>query len=152
MNGMKSYLLSRAFLAICLPLLVSVALATSNYEYKADEFVTIANGLSPNGQYAIAAHGQGDLGYDNFHIYLMRGNGKRIGPLEEIKQTLDTGANAFCAKWSANSQQVTVIYRVSRQEPLKAVSYRIGDGRAFILQGPSNVNAEEQQFWGKSCN
>lgn len=149
---MNSHILSRAILAACLPLLVSLALATSNYEYKADEYVTIANGRSPNGQYAIAAHGQGDLGYDNFHIYLMRGNGKRIGPLEEIKETLDTGANAFCAKWSDNSQQVTVIYRVSRQEPLKAVTYRIGDGRAYILQGPSEVNAEQQQCWGKFCN
>jgi hypothetical protein len=32
--------------------------------------VTVAKGLSPHGKYAITAHGEGDLGYDNFHIFL----------------------------------------------------------------------------------
>jgi len=36
-------------------------LATANYEYGPDEYDTIANGISPDGKYAITAHGGGEL-------------------------------------------------------------------------------------------
>ena len=36
--------------------------ATSNYKYKPDEYVVIADGRAPNGACAIAAHGAGELG------------------------------------------------------------------------------------------
>ena len=114
----------------------TVALATSNYQYRPDEYVTIAKGISPNGKYAITAHGEGELGCDNFHIFLTDAvTGKKIGPLEEIVETLDTGADAFCAKWSKDSQQVVIIYRVDRHAPLKAVSYHIANGRARLIKG-----------------
>ena len=91
------------------------AVATSNYNYGRDEYVTIANGISPDGKYAITAHGEGDLGYDNFHIFLTdTETGKKIGPLEEIVKTLDTGAGAFCAQWSQDSQKVVIVYRIDR--------------------------------------
>ena len=107
----------------------SFVLATSNYEYGADEYVTVASGISPDRKYAITAHGSGYLGYDNFHLYLTdAARGKNIGPLEEVVETLDTGANAIAAKWSMDSQQVTIVYRIDRHEPLKAVSYRISRG------------------------
>ena len=102
---------------------ITAALATSNYEYGPDEYVTISTGISPDGKYAITAHGSGELGDDNFHLFLTDAiSGKRIGPLEEIVETLDTGAGAFAAKWSEKSQQVTIVYRVDRHAPLKAVS------------------------------
>lgn len=104
----------------------TVALAASNYQYGPDKYVTIAKGISPNGKYAITAHGEGDLGYDNFHIFLTDAVSGKIGPLTEILDTLDTGAGAFCAKWSRDSERVVIIYRVDRHAPLKAVSYRIG--------------------------
>ncbi len=64
----------------------AAALATSNYDYKPGEYVTVSGGKSPDGRYLIAAHGEGELGYDNWHVYLMDAvTGKRIGPLEEIK-------------------------------------------------------------------
>ena len=53
--------------AIVMP--TTFALATSNYEYGPDEYVTVANGISPDERYAITAHGGGQLGYDNFHLY-----------------------------------------------------------------------------------
>jgi hypothetical protein len=82
---------------------VMVALATSNYEYRSDEYVTVARGISPGGKFAITAHGTGYLGYDNFHLYLTDAiTGKTIGPLEEIVDTRDTGADAFSAKWSSD--------------------------------------------------
>ncbi len=45
--------------------------ATSNYAYKKHEYPTIGGGRAPNGRNAIAAHGEGDDGYDDFHLYLM---------------------------------------------------------------------------------
>ena len=98
----------------------------------------VANGISPDERYAITAHGGGQLGYDNFHLYFTDAmTGKNIGPLEEIVETLDTSANAFSAKWSSDSKQVIIIYRVDRHAPLKAVTYRVAGRRARCTKGPS---------------
>jgi hypothetical protein len=140
----------RLFLFVSILLLAaSSALATSNYEYGPDEYVTVANGISADGKYAITAHGGGELGYDNFHLYLTdAASGKNIGPLEEVVETLDTGADAFAAKWSRDSQQVTIVYRVDRHAPLKAVSYRIGSRRAQCSKGPFDVKGDELiRYW-----
>ena len=78
---------------------VTSLLATANHEYGPNEYVTVSNSMSPDGKFAITAHGGGELGYDNFHLYLTDViTGKHIGRLEEVKETLDTGANAFAAK------------------------------------------------------
>ena len=127
------------FLSILLLPVVSVR-ATWNYEYGPDEYVTIAKGISPDGKIAITAHGGGELGYDNFHLYLTDAvTGKKIGPLEEINEFLDTAGPAFLAQWSRDGQQVTIVWRVDRHEPLKAISYRIAGRRAEKIKGPFNV-------------
>jgi hypothetical protein len=128
---------------------IIAALATSNYEYGPDEYVTVSNGISPDGKFAITAHGEGEYGDENFHIYLTDAvTGKKIGPLEEIVETLDTGADAFSAKWSSDSRQVTIVYRVDRHEPLKAVSYRIAGRRAQRIKGPFDVKSDELlKYW-----
>jgi hypothetical protein len=123
---------------------LSSAFATSNYEYKPGEYVTIVDGLSPDHLYAIATHGEGDMGYDHFHVYLMDGRtGKKIGPLEEISETLDTGADAFYAKWSSDSSQVSITYRVDRHAAV-AIRYRIANRRAYLISGPSPVDGLPQ--------
>jgi hypothetical protein len=131
--------------ALALP--VAVALATSNYEYGPDEYVIVARGVSPDGKFAITAHGSGYLGYDNFHLYLTdAGTGKTIYPLKEIVDTRDTGAAAFAAKWSADAKEVTIIYRVGR--PLKAVTYRIDGRQAQRISGPFDANKGELlKYW-----
>ena len=138
-----------ALFSLALVLSTKLALATSNYEYGPDEYVTVANGISPDGQYAITTHGGGKLGYDNFHLYLMDARtGKNFGPLEQIVETLDTGANAFSAKWSTDSKQVIIIYRVERHAPLNAVTYRIAGPRAHYIKRPFNVTSEElKKYW-----
>jgi hypothetical protein len=91
--------------------------ATSNYEYKPDEYVVIIDGRSPDGKYSIAAHGEGKLGDENFHLYLMNAEtGKKITVLTGVVDTLDTGADAFYAKWSADSREVSIRYRVDRHD------------------------------------
>ena len=42
------------------------ARATSVYDYKAKEYVTVDGGLAPNQRFSIAANG-----YGSFHLYLM---------------------------------------------------------------------------------
>ena len=97
--------------------------ATANYEYGPDEYVTVSNGLSPDGKFAITAHGGGELGYEKFRLFLTDAvSGKKIGPLEEITEFLDTDAGAFAARWSKDSQEVTIVWRVDRHEPLKAIA------------------------------
>src|SRR5205809_8045764 len=99
------------FVSILLLPVISVR-ATWNYEYGPDEYVTIAKGISPNGKYAITAHGEGELGDENFHLFLTDAvAGKKLEVLKQIVDTLDTGADAFCAKWSKDSDKVVIIYR-----------------------------------------
>ena len=130
---------------------VGLACATSNYEYGPDEYVTVINGISPDGKFAITAHGNGESGYDNFHLYLTDAiSGKKIGPLTEIVDTLDTGADAFAAKWSSDSREVTIVYRIDRHEPLKAISYRIAGRRAQRIKGPFDVKSDALiRYWQK---
>lgn len=115
-------------------LAAATAWATFNYEYGADEYVTIYHGISPDGRLAITAHGEGELGTDHFHVYLFDAvAGKKIGPLEEIREVLDTGAGAYAAKWKPDSSEASIVYRVDRHAPLKAMAYRFAKGRAFPL-------------------
>jgi hypothetical protein len=142
------------FFHLSVPLLFATeVLATSNYEYGTDEYVTIAKGISPSGKYAITAHGEGELGDENFHLFLTDAvAGKKLAVLKEIVDTLDTGAGAFCAKWSKDSDKVVIIYRVDRRE-LKAASYRVSDGQARLVEGPTKVTNDEQiSYWHDECS
>lgn len=145
----------RLFLFVSILLLPVISVrATSNYEFGPDEYVTITKGISPDGKIAITAHGSGELGDENFHLYLTdAGTGKKIGPLEEIKYFLDTAANRFAAQWSSDGQQVTIVWRVDRHEPLKAISYRITGRRAQKIKGPFNVKDGDalEKFFVKEC-
>jgi hypothetical protein len=81
---------------------------------------------------------RGGLGDENFHLYLMNAEtGKKIGALEEVADTLDT--DAFYARWSADSREVSIRYRVDRHEA-QMVRYRITDGQAKLLSGPTKVD------------
>ena len=121
------------------------AWATANHEYGTDEYDTVIDGISPDGRYAITTHGGGDLGYTNFHVYLTSATtGKEISPLEEVTDNLDTNANGIVAKWSADSQSVYIVYRISRHQPLQAESYHIAHGRAFPLT-KKHVDASDEQ-------
>jgi hypothetical protein len=143
--------------AAMLALSSSAAFATSNYDYGADEYVTINNGVSPDRKFAITAHGEGEMGYDHFHLYLFDATtSKRIGPLEEIVDTLDTGAGAFAAKWATDSSEVAIIYRISRHAPQKVMAYRLRNRRAIpVTKEPIDVkpwdyDAPLVKFWRES--
>ena len=148
-------LASRLSLALCATLIAfTTVLATSNYQYGPNEYVTVAKGISPDKKFAITAHGEGELGDENFHIYLTDAvTGKKIGPLTEIVDALDTGAGAFAAKWAEDSHEVTIVYRIDRHEPLKAVTYQINERRARPSKGPFDVKSDElNSYWQKNCS
>ena len=145
----------RMLFAICaLFISATAARATSTYHYGSDEYVTIASGISPNGEYAITAHGEGEEGSDHFHIFLTDAvSGKKIGPLTEISEVLDTGADAFCAKWSEDSKTVTIVYRWVDRKTFKAISYGISKRRAHRLKGPYTVKGSELfALWMEQCS
>ncbi|MGC3990003.1 MAG: hypothetical protein QM796_10060 [Chthoniobacteraceae bacterium] len=154
MERSPKYLLT-LFLIVLL-FLPSILRATFNYDYGDDEYVTVSEGISPDGKFAITTHGEGEYGYDHFHVYLFDAvTGRKIGPLEEIAESLDTGAGAFGALWSRDSRKVTIVYRVDRHAPLKAMTYKIGLRRAYpMTKAPVDLSYDSKiaDFWSAHCS
>jgi hypothetical protein len=134
-----------ALLAVLGCLVASPASATSNYQYGKDEYVVIGDGLAPSKTLSIAAHGSGEFGYEDFHVWLMAEPAhKRLAVLDNMTCTndgvsspcLDTGADAFTAVWSPDSRHVAVTFRTNRHM-LRLNVYAIEGRRAVLLSGPS---------------
>src|SRR5689334_19289957 len=126
-------------LAAVLGLALSPARATSIYNYRKNEYVIINHGLAPNKRVSLAAHGDGEDGDDEFHVWLMaEPEHRKIEALEGIssKNILDTGAEAFHAIWSKDSRYVGVTHRSDRHE-LQLDLYRIEGRRAHQIKGRS---------------
>ncbi len=126
-------------LALGLALLLAAALpaaATSNHEYAAGEFAPIADAVSPDGRFAVVAHGEGDLGIDNFALHLARRPGDRpIAALPGSDETfLDTAPEAFRAIWAPDSRHVAVDFRADRHERTTAL-WSVADGRVARVTG-----------------
>jgi len=121
---------------------IAAAEATSNQTYRRNEYAVIRDGEAPNGRLSIAAHGGGELGYDNFHLYLMAEPAhKTLARLEQIgPDLLDTGSDAYKAEWAADSGHVAVLYRADRHI-LELRLYAIRDRRADPIFGPPLLDA-----------
>lgn len=141
----RKSMIGMAALAASLVAQVLPAAATANQTYKPGEYPIITDGLSPDRTTSIRAHGDGELGLENFHIYLFRENPeKRVGALEEIVE-LDTAADAFTAKWAPDAKAVAIQYRVDRHV-YGAQAYTLANNRAYPVSGPSIV----EQVTGKT--
>jgi hypothetical protein len=93
--------------------------ATSNYEYDKHEYALIRDGLAPNKLMSLASHGNGELGDEDFHVWLMsEPNHRRIMALPDISShnNLDTAPDAYHAFWSADARHVAVAFRTDRHE------------------------------------
>src|ERR1700743_632881 len=102
-------------LAVCFAF--APARATSEYQYQKNEYVLIRDGLAPNKQLSVAAHGAGENNDDAFHIWLMAEPAhRRLVPLAKTKDDLDSAADAFHAFWSKDSHHVGVAHRADRHE------------------------------------
>jgi hypothetical protein len=109
------------------------ARATSVYDYKPKEYVTVDGGLAPNKRLSIAANG-----YRSFHVYLMAEPAhKPIAALASIDNDaiLDTGPSAYHAVWSADSRHVAMHFRSDRHV-LTMLLYAIRNGRPRLLDVP----------------
>jgi hypothetical protein len=112
--------------------------ATSNHEYAGGEYAVIRAGLAPDKTMALAAHGEGELGDGDFHVWLMSEPGHRpIMALPDIgsDNNLDTAPDAYHAFWSADARHVAVAFRTSRHEVALNL-YSIERGRARRLRVP----------------
>ena len=119
------------------------ACATAEYNYKANEYVIVDQGLAPNNKLSIAAHGKGEGGSEDFHLYVMAEPEHRpLAPLPSIdsKSILDSGPTAFYARWAPDSGHVAIMFRADRHI-LIMVLYALRDGLPHQLKGPTLFGA-----------
>ncbi len=143
--------LSTVLAGVTLSASAPFAQATSNYVYKRDEYVTITRGRSPDGLYFIAAHGEGDIGSDNFNLHLMDAKtGRKIGPITgdpENTWGADTLAGAYHANWSADSKSVTISYRSDRRT-VSCIKFKIENRRVSRVSGPTPITDRQAKEFG----
>jgi hypothetical protein len=93
----------------------NAARATDNHDYARGEYAVIRDGLAPDKRLSLASHGDGDLGYAHFHVWLMaEPQHRRIIALDGIAALLDTGPDAYRASWAPDSRHVAVSWRSDR--------------------------------------
>jgi hypothetical protein len=113
--------------------------ATSEHDYKKNEYPVIRHGLAPNKQHSLASHGAGENNDDAFHVWLMAEPGhRRIATLDDISadNNLDNAPDAYHAFWSKDSRRVGVAFRGDRHEVTLNL-YRVENSRAHLITGPS---------------
>jgi hypothetical protein len=117
---------------------LSPAHATAEKTYAKDEYAIITGGWAPNKRLSIAAHGEGEGGIEDFHVYLMAEPGhRRLAVLDNISQenNLDTAPDAYYAAWSPDSHYVAVSFRSDRHI-MTLNLYVIEGGRARRIAAP----------------
>jgi hypothetical protein len=113
------------------------ARATSSYAYGADDYLPIDKATSPDGHFSILAHGEGDLGSENFNLHLaLEPDHRRIGTFfTEDTPYLDTDPVDFHAVWAPDSTHVGIRYRADRRF-VDTLLYSVTDKGAVAVQGP----------------
>ena len=112
--------------------------ATSNHHYAKGEYGIIHGGLAPNKQVSLASRGEGELGDEDFHVWLMAEPAHRkLMKLDDISSdnNLDTDPEAYHAVWSKDSRHVGVSFRSSRHEVTLNL-YNVEDRRIRLISGP----------------
>ena len=115
------------------------ARATDSHTYGKDEYATIRDGLAPDRQMSLAAHGDGDMAGENFHIWLMAEPAHRkLVALPGVgdDNILDTGPSSFRAQWSADSRRVAVSFRSDRRIVTLNL-YTVENRKPVQLAGPT---------------
>lgn len=128
----------RVLLALVFLLAAAPALATAEHQYAKGEYAVIQGGRAPNGKLSVAAHGAGEFGNDDFHVYLMAEPGhRRLAVLANISQdnNLDTAPDAYDASWSPDSRYLAVSFR-SERHIMTLNLYAIDGGRARLIEVP----------------
>jgi hypothetical protein len=127
-----------AMLAAPLALAAAPVRATSEHDYADGEYAIIRDGLSPDRRMSLAAHGDGEGGHGNFHVWLMAETAhRRIMQLDDIssENNLDTAPDAYHGRWSADSRHVAVGFRFDRHQ-VQLNIYDVESRRAYLVRGP----------------
>jgi hypothetical protein len=135
---MRTPVLRACAFAACLALAAIPVRATSNHQYAKGEYGIISGGLAPNKQLSLASHGEGELGDENFHVWLMAEPAHRkIMALDDISSdnNLGTAPDAYHAFWSKDARHVGVGFRSSRHEVTLNL-YRVENRKAYEIAGP----------------
>lgn len=135
---MRMQILRLGSLAILACLVAAPAGATSEHQYGKNEYAVIRHGLAPNRELSLASHGAGELGDDDFHVWLMAEPAHRkVVALDDIASdnNLDSDPDAYHAFWSKDSSRVAVAFRRSRHE-VQLNLYRVQGRRIHLLSGP----------------
>ncbi len=117
--------------------------ATAVYDYKINEYVVVDHGRAPNGKLSIAAHGEGQFGSDNFHLYLMAEPAHTpivTLPSIDLSVILDSGPRAFYARWSPDSGHIAILFRADRHVAVMLL-YEIRGGHPHQMDGPTLFGA-----------
>jgi hypothetical protein len=134
----RRIILSLTMLAL-LALASTLSFATAEHTYGKNEYEIIRDGLAPNKQWSLAAHGEGEDAESNFHIWLMAEPAHRkLSPLDDIgsDNNLDTAPEAYYAFWAPDSRHVAVSFRSDRHIS-ELILYAIESGRTKLVAGPS---------------
>ena len=133
--------LAQRCLGLALILLAALAADARRTDlYKPGEYAPIGSGASPDHRFVIAAHGDGEGGEENFHLYLLAEPGhKKLGVLSEVTDTFEYGTADFVARWSPDSRHVAVSYQVVRHIGALLL-YRIANRRAHPVPLPRLIN------------
>ena len=135
---------ARVWFPLLLLLCAEPVVATDNYSYKADEYATISGGRSPDGRWSVAAHGEGEAGYGNFDLYLMREPAhEELSPLR-TSDCLDTAPLSIIAIWAPDSKHVAVLNRSDRHV-LDLRLFAVADGKVEPIKVPLLVEIVGQQ-------
>jgi hypothetical protein len=138
MRNLLAIIVAWTVAAACSP-----AHATAEYNYKANEYVIVDQGMAPNNKFSIAAHGKGEGGSEDFHLYVMvEPQHRPLAPLPSIdsKSILDSGPSAFYARWAPDSGHVAVMFRADRHIQIM-VLYVLREGPPHQLKGPTLFGA-----------
>lgn len=126
---------------VCILVLIipeSASFATPVHTFGEGEYLVIRNGLSPDRSHSIAAHGSGEMGGDDFRLYLMAEPAHGVlDPLAGIggDATFDTDPEAFRASWSPDSRYVAVHFRFARTMRVANI-YGIYSDQIHLMIGP----------------
>jgi len=109
--------------------------ATDNHSYKVHEYATVSGGRSPDGRWSIASHGDGEMGYENFDLYLMREPAhEKPAPLR-TGGSLDTAPLSIIAVWAPDSKHVALLNRSDRHV-LGVRLFTVANGKVQPIKVP----------------
>src|SRR5947207_11481798 len=128
-------MIARVCFALPLLLCAEPVVATDNYSYKADEYATISGGRSPDGRWSVAAHGEGEAGYGNFDLYLMREPAHEKPVPLRTRDCLDTAPLSIIAVWAPDSKHVALLNRSDRHV-LDVRLFAVADGKMQPIKVP----------------